>query len=120
MTKKFLRDALLWGIGLWFVGYALGIIFFAFIPANLIGWIIMPIGIILTLWVLMKKIKSHTCCYYFGLAIIWTLIAMIFDYFFLVKVFHPINYYKLDVYLYYMLTLILPLIVGGIKAHGEK
>lgn len=54
--------------------------------------------------------------YYLRMAIGWTLIAVIFDYFFLVKVFKPADgYYKIDVYLYYVLTFVLPLIVGWIK-----
>jgi hypothetical protein len=41
----------------------------------------------------------------------------VFDYFLLVKVFKPVDgYYKLDVYLYYVLTFILPLIVGWRKS----
>jgi len=44
------------------------------------------------------------------------LIAVIFDYLFLVKMFKPTDgYYKLDVYLYYILTFLLPLIVGWRK-----
>ncbi len=45
---------------------------------------------------------------------------IIFDYFFLVKMFKPADgYYKLDVYLYYVLTFILPLVVGwGKKDKG--
>ena len=97
---------------LWFIGYALGILFFLLVPHNMIGWIIMPLGTIVTLWVLLKKIKANSFQYYLSLAIIWTFIAILFDYFFLVKVFKPADgYYKLDVYLYYALTFILPLII---------
>ena len=79
----------------------------------MLGWAIMPIGIIITVWVLMKKIKSESLKYYLGIAVIWTLVAVVFDYFFLVKIFKPIDgYYKLDVYIYYILTFTLPLIVG--------
>lgn len=76
----------------------------------------MPVGIIITLWVLLKKVKSNSFQYYLLLAFIWTLIAILFDYFFLVKVFKPNDgYYKLDVYLYYILTFILPLFAGWKK-----
>jgi len=38
--------------------------------------------------------------YYVLLAVVWTLIAIVFDYLFLVKVFKSADgYYKLDVYL---------------------
>lgn len=100
-----------WGIGLWFFGYILGFVLFAFVPQNLIGWVIMPFGILATLWVLHKKIKSVDFNYYLKLSVIWTLIAIIFDYLFLVKLLKPVGYYKFDVYLYYFLTFTLPLVV---------
>jgi hypothetical protein len=113
MNKQFYKDAFGWGFILWLIGYVLGIIFFKIIPPSLIGWIIMPIGIIITLWVLFRKIKGESFKYYALLAVVWTLLAIILDYFFLVKAFKPADgYYKLDVYLYYALTFILPLAVG--------
>jgi hypothetical protein len=108
-----MKTAFGWGIFLWFIGYVLGIALFPIVPASMIGWVIMPIGIIITLWILLKKIKSRSFHYYLKLAFIWTLIAIIFDYFFLVKLFKPADgYYKFDVYVYYILTFILPLVVG--------
>lgn len=113
MTKQFVKDALGWGSILWFIGYILGILLFFVVPPSMIGWIITPIGTVITLWVLLKKIQAHSFPYYVLLAIVWTLIAIIFDYFFLVKLFKPADgYYKLDVYVYYALTLALPLVVG--------
>lgn len=42
--------------------------------------------------------------------------AVVCDYFFLVKLFKPADgYYKLDVYMYYFLTLTFPLIIGWRK-----
>lgn len=85
-------------------------------PTTVIGWVIMPVGILLTLGVLLKKVSGETLQYYFGLAVAWTLIAVVLDYFLLVKVFKPADgYYKLDVYLDYVLTFLLPLIVGWWK-----
>ena len=106
-------DTFGWGFVLWLIGYVLGIILFMIVPASLVGWLIMPIGIVITLWVLLKKVKGRSFNYYFFLAVIWTLIAVVFDYFFLVRLFKPADgYYKPDVYLYYFLTFILPLTVG--------
>lgn len=116
MAKHLLIDGLAFGAGLWLIGYILGIVFFFFVPAGLIGWVIMPIGIIITLWVLLKKIKSSSFLYYLIIALIWTIMAVVLDYFLLVKVFKPADgYYKLDVYIYYILTFILPLAVGAKK-----
>lgn len=116
MNKQLLKDTLGWGILLWLIGYVLGIILFMIMPPSMIGWIIMPLGTIITLWVLIKKVKANSLQYYLMLAIVWTLLAVVFDYFFLVKVFKPADgYYKLDVYLYYILTFVLPLIIGWRK-----
>lgn len=140
MTKQFYKDAFGWGFILWLIGYVLGMIFFALVPPAMIGWIIMPIGIIITLWVLFKKInpvkslpeqgaaepqvngaKGDSFKYYIKLAVIWTLIAVIFDYIFIVKALKPADgYYKLDVYLYYALTFILPLIAGSGKKAKQQ
>ena len=116
LMKQILKDSILWGFILWLVGYVLGFVFFFFMPANLLGWAIMPIGIIITLWVLFKKVSANSWRDYLTIAIIWTLIAIICDYFFLVKLLKPADgYYKLDVYLYYIITFALPLIVGAYK-----
>lgn len=64
MSKQLLKYGLGWGIGLWLIGYLLGILLFAFVPSSLIGWIIMPVGVAITLWVLLKKIKGGSLQYY--------------------------------------------------------
>ena len=121
MTKQFYKDAFGWGFILWLIGYALGIVLFKAVPQNLLGWAIMPIGIVITLWVLFKKVKADSFKYYVQMAVVWFLIAVVFDYFFLVKMFNPADgYYKLDVYLYYALTFILPLAISWQKKAIKK
>jgi len=121
MSKQFLKSALGWGFVLWLIGYILGFVFFALAPKNLLGWVIMPFGIVITLWVLYKKIPSSSIGYFLGLGVVWTIIAIICDYFFLVKMLNPIGgYYKADVCLYYALTFILPLFVGWRKHHKTQ
>jgi hypothetical protein len=120
MSKQFLKDSLGWGIILWVIGFAISMVLFPIVPTNIMGWIIMPFGILITLWVLFKKIKGDSLSYYLYLGIIWTVIAIIFDYLFIVKTFKPADgYYKLDVYLYYALTFALPLIVGWVKTKKQ-
>lgn len=109
-----------WGFVLWLFGYVLGIIFFTFIPKNTIGWAILPFGIIVTLFVLLKKIKRDSFVCYFGLSVIWTLMAVILDFLFLVLLFNSTDYYKVDVYVYYALTFIMPLAVGWYKTCKSK
>ena len=112
MIKHFLKDAFIWGFILWLVGYLLGIVFFPLVPSSFLGWWIMPIGILITLWVLQKKVKAASVKYFLFMAIIWVSIAIVCDYFFLVKLFKPADgYYKLDVYVYYALTFLLPLFI---------
>lgn len=121
MNKQFLKDAFGWGFVLWLIGYVLGFALFFAVPPGVIGWIIMPIGLVITLWILFKKIKGEAFLYYLKLAIVWILIAIVLDYFFLVKALNPADgYYKLDVYLYYALTFILPIVVGWRKSTNQK
>lgn len=120
MSRQFIKDAFGWGFALWLIGYVLGIALFAFVPPNLLGWAIMPIGIVVTLWILWKKVKGDSFRYFVLLAVVWVLIAVVCDYFFLVLAFKPADgYYKLDVYLYYALTLVLPPLVGWRKLAGK-
>ena len=113
MNKQFVKDSFGWGFILWIIGYTLGMILFFIVPKSILGWVIMPIGIIITLFILIKKIKSDSIKYYILLGIIWFLIAIIFDYLFIVKALKPVDgYYKLDVYLYYIITLVLPIVIG--------
>ncbi|KKR51032.1 MAG: hypothetical protein UT84_C0003G0027 [Candidatus Curtissbacteria bacterium GW2011_GWA1_40_16] len=121
MSRLLVKDALGWGFLLWLVGYGLGIILFSVVPISIIGWIITPIGVVLTLWVLFKKVKGETLGYFLLLAVVWVVIAVVCDYFFLVKAFKPADgYYKLDVYLYYALTFVLPILVGWKKTADKK
>ncbi|MGB2731986.1 MAG: hypothetical protein WBC38_03395 [Microgenomates group bacterium] len=113
MSKQFYKDAFGWGSVLWLIGYILGILLFFVVSPSMIGWILTPIGTVITLWVLFKKIKSTSVQYYVMLAVVWTILAIVLDYFLLVKVFNPADgYYKPDVYLYYILIFILPVVVG--------
>lgn len=110
---QFFKDTLGWGFLLWLIGYILSIILFMLVPTSVIGWIITPIATIITLWVLIKKIKSSSLQYYLIVGVIWTILAVVLDYFLIVKAFKPEDgYYKLDVYFYYALTFLLPLIIG--------
>ena len=120
MAKQFIKDALGWGFALWLIGYCLGIALFFVMPPAAIGWVILPIGTIITLWALFKKIKAEVFGYYFKLAIVWVLIAVVFDYLFIVKAFKSPDYYKLDVYLYYVLAFLLPLFAGWRKKAAVK
>jgi hypothetical protein len=113
MSRHLLKDALGWGFALWLFGYVLGILLFAVVATRLIGWIILPAGVAVTLWVLFRRVSATTTRDYIVIAVAWTAIAIVFDFVFIVKAFHPSDgYYKPDVFLYYALTLVMPTAVG--------
>jgi hypothetical protein len=113
LNRQLLKDSFGWGFILWLIGYVLGVVLFFVLPSSLIGWVIMPIGLVITLWVLIKRVKVGPLRHFVILAVVWTVIAVVFDYVFIVKAFSPPDgYYKLDVYLYYVLTFATPLAVG--------
>jgi hypothetical protein len=113
-------NTLLWGFILWLFGYVLGMLLFAVVPKETIGWYILPLGVSFTLWVLFKKIKRESFGRYIGLGVIWTIIAIILDYIFIVMLLKATDYYKLDVYVYYALTLLLPIVVGWYQLKTAK
>jgi len=121
MKKHLLKDALGWGFLLWLIGYLLGMALFFAVPASAIGWIITPLGVAITLWVLIKKAKENSFTSYLILACAWTAIALALDYLLIVKPLKPADgYYKLDVYLYYALIFLLPVAVGWSKTRRRK
>lgn len=118
MKSTNLRAVLLWGVVLWLIGYVLGILLFPVVPSTHIGWVIMPIGIITTIWVLLKKISVSSMQEYLAVGVSWAIIAILCDYLFLVLLFRPTDgYYKLDVYCYYALMVLLPIGLGWWKTY---
>ncbi len=87
----------------------------------MIGWAILPVGVIITVWVLVKKIRRADFRYYVLLAVVWTVIAVAGDYVFIIRLLNPADgYYQLDVYLYYVLMFAIPLIVGWWKSTATR
>ena len=120
MNKQCLKNGLGWGSLLWLVGYVLGLALFGLVPPAALGWVIAPIGLALTWWVLAKKIRPSQPTYW-RLSIVWTLLAVALDYIFIVKLLRPADgYYKVDVYFYYAATFVLPLIAGWRFRHSVK
>lgn len=119
--KTFLKDTLGWGFILWLFGYILGFALFFVVPTSVLGWVIMPFGIAFTLWILYKNVSIDFLSQRIALSFVWTAIAVILDYLFIVLVLHPADgYYKLDVYVYYALTFILPFVVGCLKRNHAR
>jgi hypothetical protein len=121
MDKRFIIDTVGWGLVLWLIGYVLGFLLFFALPVSLIGWAILPVGVIITVWVLVKKIRCAYFRYYAMLAVAWTVIAVAGDYVFIIRVLNPADgYYKMDVYLYYALMFAIPLVVGWWKSTAAR
>jgi hypothetical protein len=122
MSLKFLiRDVLGWGLLLWLAGYLLGFAFYAVVPVALIGWLVMPFGIALTCLVLWKWVRIEQWSGAVLLGVGWSAIAVICDYALIVKLLAPPDgYYKLDVYLYYLLMLALPVAAAGLRRRSLR
>ena len=113
LNRALVIDVLGWGLALWLVGYLLGIALFFVLPPSLLGWVITPIGVLLTLIVLSKHVERGPLSRYAVVGLGWSVIAVLMDYVFIVLLLHPEDgYYKFDVYLYYALTLVLPVLYG--------
>ncbi|MBU0648010.1 hypothetical protein KJ855_02420 [Patescibacteria group bacterium] len=119
-STQILLSNLFWGFILWLFGYILGFIFFAIVPPETIGYYIMPLGVFLMLWVLFQKIHRDQFGYYFRIGLFWTVMAVVLDYLFIVLLLNSTDYYKLDVYLYYALTFLIPVLVGWYKFRHKK
>lgn len=116
MRSLIVRDGLGWGFLLWLAGYFLGFCFYPFVPPAHIGWYVTPFGIALTCLVLWKWVRVSVVGEAILIGVIWTVVAIICDYFFLVKLLNPADgYYKLDVYLYYLFTLVLPVAAAMLR-----
>jgi hypothetical protein len=112
-TSEKIKNMLTWGFILWFVGYLGGMVLFFVVPKDYIGWVLSPFASIFTIWVLMTKVRRPELMCYFGTGLIWTIMAIVLDYIFIVILLKTgSSYYKLDVYLYYFLTLVMPIGVG--------
>jgi hypothetical protein len=109
-------DTIVTGGVLWTIGYAIAMILFAFVPTTIIGWIVLPVMIPVTVYVSFWRLKrgAKSLSYILLVATTWTAIAVTFDYVLLVKAFNVQNYYDFDVLIYYALTFLIPTIVGVI------
>jgi hypothetical protein len=112
-----IRDVLGFGFGLWLFGYLLGVVLFAVVPPAQIGWWVTPFGLAATLLTLWKWVHVGSLRYGAVLGLGWSAIAIAGDYLFIVKLLSPPGgYYKLDVYLYYLMTFGLPIVAAAARS----
>ena len=113
--KTVLVDAPLLGFLVWLMGYLAGMALYFEVSPDVLGWVLFviftPIVILLCYWRFRKRNESIS--YYALVAAVWLVIAVVFDYLFLVRLLNPPAYYKLDVYVYYASTFFIPFLVGA-------
>ena len=106
---------------LWLFGYLLGFVFFPFVPTAVLGWYIMPVGLAVTCLVLWRYVQVDRLVPAVIVGSVWCLLAIGLDYVFLVKLLNPSDgYYKLDVYLYYVSALILPVAAAVVRGRFKS
>jgi hypothetical protein len=80
------------------------------------GWILIavftPVTVVVSWW--WFRGRDLSLPYYAGVGIAWTAIAVVLDYLFIVLLFQA-SYYGPDVFVYYALTLLIPVGVGVVK-----
>ena len=112
MNKQFLKHGVLWGFLVWLFGFAVSMVFFMFVPVQMIGWFITPLWVLFVLWVLLKMIPRGLLSQYVQIGAVWLAVALVLDYLVIITLFDAEGYYKFDVYLYYALTFLFPVFIG--------
>jgi hypothetical protein len=112
--KTKLVDAVLLGSAIWLIGYIISIILYGFVPSSLLGWILFVLLTPLTVYIAYLRFRNRkeTTGYYIVVALVWVILAVVFDYLFIVKALNAQNYYKADVFVYYLVTFLVPFAVG--------
>ena len=112
--KDTLIDTLGLGFCLWLAGFIASLPLFFVLPPGLLGWVLFivftPITILVAYWRFHKR--QLPLAHYIVVALAWCLIAILFDYIFIVTMFKSVDYYKLDVLLYYAVAFLVPLAIG--------
>jgi hypothetical protein len=112
--QQWIKDTAVLGIGLWLIGYLASLVLFFSSYAKIMGWILLiiftPVTIAVTWWWFRKR-KDLTLEYYAKVGVVWVVIAVVFDYLFIVRLFQA-TYYEADVFVYYALTFLIPVGVG--------
>ena len=112
--KDALIDTLGLGFCLWLMGYLASLVLFFVLPGDLLGWVLFmiftPITIFAAYWRFHKR--QLPLAHYLNVAAAWTIIAIVFDYVFIVVMFKSVGYYKLDVLVYYASAFLIPVAIG--------
>jgi hypothetical protein len=120
--KPWIKDTAILGIGLWLIGYLASLVLFFTPFAGVMGWILIaiftPVTIAIAWWWFSRK-ELLPLQYYAGVGVAWVLIAVVLDYLFIVQLFQA-TYYGPDVFVYYVLTFLIPVGVGLYLIRTQK
>lgn len=118
--RRKLVDTLGLGVGIWLIGYIASIILYFVIPNSILGWVLFVIftPIVLCIAYLRFRKRKESIGYYLAIAVVWTITAIVLDYIFIVTLFNNNSYYKIDVFVYYLTTFVIPLLIGYIYRRG--
>ena len=107
-------DTLGLGAAIWLMGYLASLFLYFVVPAGVLGWLLFvamtPIALCIAYLRFGKRRERMR--YYLMVAAAWTALAVVLDYLFIVAAFHSSAYYKADVFVYYLTTFAIPLLVG--------
>jgi len=101
------------GTALWLFGYLASLALFFSPVANIMGWIITAVFTPITIGITWWRFRGRNLppSYFVTVGAAWTVIAVVFDYLFIVRLFQA-TYYRPDVFVYYALTFLIPVAVG--------
>jgi nicotinamide riboside transporter PnuC len=111
--KQWITDMIGLGTGFWLLGYILSIVLFFSPYARSMGWILLsictPVTLAITWW--WFRARDHPRGYYLKVGVAWTILAIVLDFLFIVVLLQA-TYYGADVFVYYVLTFLIPVGVG--------
>lgn len=115
MKKYALVDTLIYGLVIWLVGFVLGMVLFPFVEISVMGWILMPVTLIVALLLslrIRRKRSAGAVSYFIGVGLSWVALSLILDYAILVKGYDAENFYDVDIIIYYVGVLLIPILAS--------
>jgi len=118
--RTLLKDTAGLGVLLWLLGYIASLLLFVSPFARIMGWILIAVFTSVSVIIVWRWFTGRDLplAYYAGLGIAWTVIAVVFDYLFIVLLFSA-TYYGPDVFVYYAITFLIPVCIGLLEMAGR-
>ena len=111
--QAILKDTAGIGILLWLLGYLASLLLFVSPLSGVMGWILIAVFTPVSILIVWRWFAGRDLplAYYAGAGVVWTAIAVVFDYLFIVLLFSA-TYYGPDVFVYYAITFLVPVGIG--------